>query len=99
MSAPCTTQVGGLATATGHQLTQSVLRPRLDDFLLVSHDAIDEAAALMMSRAHTLAEGAGAASLAGLLVDPARPENSAVVCTGGNASPEEITRIARLVGG
>lgn len=96
VSAPCESRAAGLATAAGYPLPQAVLRDRLDDFRLVTDDAIDEAAALLATRAHTLAEGAGAAALAGLLAEPVRPARSAVVVTGGNASPEEIARIAAL---
>lgn len=97
VTAAATTRASGLATATGYPLPQSVLRDRLDDFLLVSDDDIDAAARLLATRAHTLAEGAGAASLAGLLADRRRPgpdDKVAVVITGGNASAEEIARLA-----
>ena len=46
------------------------------------------------SQAHTLAEGAGAASLAGLMADPARRGPCAVVCTGGNADDGELAALA-----
>ncbi len=97
VSAPCTTRVSGLATTAGFALTQSVLVDRLDDFLLVPDDAIAAAARLMATHAHTLAEGAGAASLAGLLADSARPtagQRAGVVCTGGNATAEEIAALS-----
>lgn len=95
-TAPCTTRAAGLATTTGYPLPQSVLRERLDDFLLVTDDDIDAAARLLASRAHTLAEGAGAASLAGMLADGDRAATArvGVVVTGGNASPDEIARLA-----
>ncbi len=96
-SAPCTTRVSGLATGYGYPLPQSLIAGRLDDFLLVDDDAIADAARLMASHAHTLAEGAGAAALAGLLVadlpDDGHPV--AVVCTGGNASAEEVADLGR----
>lgn len=97
-TAPATTRASGLATTTGYPLPQRVLRGRLDDFVLVEDDAIDEAARLLATRAHTLAEGAGAAALAGLLV-PRSPDRSgrsgpvAVMCTGANASADEIARL------
>jgi len=49
----------------------------------------------MSTHAHTLAEGAGAASLAGLLADPARRGPCAIVCTGGNADDDELAGIGR----
>lgn len=98
-SVPSRTRVSGLATGCGFPLPQAVMAGRLDDFLLVGDDDISHAARLLASHAHTLAEGAGAASLAGLLAagetgipDDGRPV--AVVCTGGNASAEEISDLA-----
>lgn len=38
-------------------------------------------------------QGAGAAALAGLLKDVHRPERCAVICTGGNASAEELVAL------
>ncbi len=99
-SAPATTRASGLATTTGYPLPQRILRGRLDDFVLVADDAIDDAARLLATRAHTLAEGAGAAALAGLLSPQGedRPGRSAgpvaVMCTGANASADEIARLA-----
>ncbi|QYJ04389.1 pyridoxal-phosphate dependent enzyme [Nocardioides panacisoli] len=94
-TATSTTRASGLATTTGYPLTQQVLRERLDDFVLVTDEDIDDAARLLATRAHTLVEGAGAASLAGLLADPRRPGGAAVVvASGGNASTEEIARLA-----
>jgi len=96
VTAPCATRAGGLATTCGYPLPQSVLRDRLDDFLLVTDDDIDAAARLLATHAHTLAEGAGAASLAGLLADRDRAAGArvGVVVSGGNASPDEIARLA-----
>ncbi|WP_408896349.1 threonine/serine dehydratase [Nocardioides sp. R1-1] len=95
-TAPATTRAAGLATTTGYPRTQAVLRERLDEFVLVDDDAIDDAARLLATCAHTLAEGAGAASLAGAL---ARRMDGlvAVVCTGANASADEIARLAGSV--
>ena len=55
----------GLATKVGYELPQSILRQHLDDFVLVSDDEIRRAMGLLVEKAHTLAEGAGAAALAG----------------------------------
>ena len=88
--------MSGLATAAGFALPQSVLRERLDDFVLVSDDDITAAAALLASHAHTLSEGAGAAALAGLLADPNRPSRCAVIVSGGNATSDEIAALATV---
>lgn len=93
-TAPAATRASGLATSNGYPATLAHLRAGLQDFLLVTDDDIDHAARLLASHAHTLAEGAGAAALAGLLATDARPGRVAVMCTGGNASADEIARLA-----
>ena len=62
---PVDTFAEGLATKVGYELPQSILRQHLDDFVLVSDDEIRRAMGLLVEKAHTLAEGAGAAALAG----------------------------------
>ena len=62
---PVETFAEGLATKVGYELPQSILRQHLDDFVLVSDDEIRKAMGLLVEKAHTLAEGAGAAALAG----------------------------------
>lgn len=91
--APCLTRHSGLATGRGFELPQSVIATGLADFVLVDDAAISRAASELAHRAHTLAEGAGAAALAGLLHSAWRPSRAAVVCTGGNASAEEIAEL------
>lgn len=93
-TAPAATRASGLATSNGYPATLPLLRAGLQDFLLVTDDDIDRAARLLASHAHTLAEGAGAAALAGLLATDRRPGRVAVMCTGGNASADEIARLA-----
>lgn len=93
-SAPCRTRVSGLATGASFDLPQSLLGDRLDDFLLVSDDDIEAAMRLLVSHAHTLAEAAGAAALAGLIATVDRPKRVGVICTGGNASAEELRVLA-----
>ena len=82
----------GLATGSGFELTQQLMREHLTDFVLVDDDAIAAAQWVMMRDAHTLAEGAGAAALAAVLADPQRfaGQRVGVVCSGGNASETEI---------
>lgn len=95
VAAPCLTRSSGLATGRSFALPQAVLAGRLQDFLLVSDDDLDAAAGLFARHAHTLVETAGAAGLAGLVADPHQPARCAVVATGGNASEDEIVRLAR----
>lgn len=91
---PSATRCSGLATSSSCELPQRILRERLDDFLLVEDELIDRARRLLARFAHTLAEGAGAAGLAGLLADPRRPERCLAVVSGGNADERELASLA-----
>jgi len=87
----------GLATGCGFALPQELIRAKLADFMLVSDADIRCAQWLMLTHAHTLAEGAGAAAVAAVM---SRPElfagqRIAVVCTGGNASANEMPEVLR----
>jgi len=84
----CATFAGGLATSYPGGFTFDYLRG-VDDMLLVSDDAILDAAVTMLAATGHLPEGAGAAALAGLLADPTRFRGGRVVLllTGGNYEP------------
>ncbi len=92
---PNTTAAEGLATGSGFELTQRILRDRLTDFMLVDDADIAAAQWSMLRDAHTLAEGAGAAALAAVLAQRDRfaGKRVAIVCTGANASQAELRRI------
>lgn len=92
---PNRTVVEGLATGRGFEVPQRILRGGLADFWLVADDEIAAAQRLLATHAHTLAEGAGAAALAGLLARAGEfaGRRVAVVCTGGNASAREIAAL------
>lgn len=95
-TAPIDTFASGLATGAGFALPQSVMRGRLDDFVLVSDAQLREAMALMATNAHTLCEGAGAAGLAAIMADAKAGRLAGTVgfaCTGGNACTDEIGRL------
>ena len=93
---PCRTRVEGLATGRGYELPQRIMRSGLADFLLVSDDCITEAQRLLAAAGHTLAEGAGAAALAAVMAhrDRFAGRTIAVICTGGNASAQELRSLA-----
>lgn len=61
---PDMTITEGLATGLGFELTQTIMWEHLADFMLVSDEAIMQAVVWYLEYAHTLVEGAGAASLA-----------------------------------
>jgi threonine dehydratase len=91
--APNRTRAEGLSTAAPFELPQRILRRLLDDFVLVTDDQIDGATALMIENTRTLVEGAGAASLAAALKlrDRLKGRNVALICSGGNISPAQLT--------
>lgn len=89
-----TTRAEGLAVGCGFEITQALMRRHLADFVLVTDEQISDAQQLYLTGAHTVAEGAGAAALAAVLADPERfaGRRVGVVCTGGNASGDELRR-------
>jgi threonine dehydratase len=92
---PNRTIAAGLATGRGFELPQRIMRDRLAGFLLVDDEQITGARRLLATAAHTLAEGAGAAALAGVLSRPDlfNGKRVAVVCTGGNADADELATL------
>jgi threonine dehydratase len=62
----------GVAVKTVGELTYGVARPLIDDVLLLEEPHIEQAVALYCNVEKTIAEGAGAASLAALLAYPER---------------------------
>jgi len=84
----------GLATGTAFELPQRILRERLKDFLLVDDEEIQQAMIWMIECAHTLAEAAGAASLAAAyrLRETLHGKKVGIVCSGGNTSLEHLRR-------
>ena len=90
--APMETIAEGLATSDGYELTQAILWDLLDDFLLVSDEEILQAIAVLIEKAHTLAEGAGAASLAGAIKHKGEIQGKkvAVIVTGGNITLAQL---------
>ncbi|MEZ2122198.1 threonine/serine dehydratase [Corynebacterium sp. CCM 9203] len=90
------TRAAGLATGSSYPEPQRIMRG-LDDFILVDDTEIDLARRILATRAHTLAEGAGAAGLAGLLADfrreTASANHCAIVVTGGNADDNELATL------
>jgi threonine dehydratase len=92
VEAPNQTFAEGLATGTAFEFPQSILRELLDDFILVSDAEILQAMVWMLEKAHTLAEGAGAAPLAAAykLRQQLKNQKIALICTGGNASLKHL---------
>jgi len=92
---PNKTTIEGLSTGHGFALPQVILRDRLHDFLLLDDAEIRSAQRLLIGSAHTMAEGAGAAALAGLLSVRGQYAGArvAVICSGGNVSEAELAAV------
>jgi threonine dehydratase len=86
------TEAEGLATGAPFMLPQQILWQYLDDFVLVEEGAMRQAVRLYLEKAKTLAEHAGAASLAAALQvkERVRDKTIALVLSGGNISPEKL---------
>jgi threonine dehydratase len=89
------TEHEGLATRVPFEMPTLILRELLDDFLLVSDEEINEAIRLLAVNAKQIAEGAGAASLAGALKHKDQLQGKKVVgiLTGGNLPPERFAKL------
>ena len=96
--APMETFAEGLATKTGYDLPQGILRRLLDDFVLVSDDDIRRAMGMLVEKAHTLAEGAGAAALAGALKckDRLHGKNVSVTVSGANTTIPQLRQALKV---
>lgn len=85
----------GLATRVPFMLPQQILWKNLDDFILVEEDEMRRGVRLYLEKVKTLAEPAGAASLAAALKlqDRVRGKNIALILSGGNISPKQLQEI------
>jgi len=95
---PDTTFAEGLATGTAFELPQEILWERLKEFVLLGDDEIAQAMVWMIERAHSLAEGAGAAPLAAAyrMRDELSGKKIGLVCSGGNASLTQLKQILKV---
>lgn len=98
VQAPMDTFAEGLATANGYELPQRILRELLDDFVLVSEDELRYAIGLLIEKAHTLAEGAGAAATAGALKskESIRGKKVAITISGANITLNQLTEAVKV---
>jgi len=98
VEAECETIADGLATNTAYKLPFGIIKDHLDDFVLVTENAILQAIALYFHKTHNLAEGAGAAPLAAAikLRERLQGKKVAIVLTGGNVTYEILQRALSL---
>ncbi len=92
VEAPNQTFAEGLSTGTAFTIPQEILQKYLTDFILVSDQEILQAMVWMIEKAHTLAEGAGAAPLAAAFKIRQRLQKFKVglICSGGNVSLKHL---------
>jgi threonine dehydratase len=95
---PMETRAEGLATRVPFENTQRIMRHPtlgLDDFVLVSEEAMEDAIRLYLETIHEVAEHAGAAPLAAAIQLRERLAGRKVVLvlSGGNISPSDLRRI------
>lgn len=85
----------GLATSVPFALTTRILRKHLDDFRLVSDDALLDGMATMLAEEHLVIEGASAASLAGARAMQEKIDGSTIVLqlSGRNVDKAKIHRV------
>jgi threonine dehydratase len=84
----------GLATRATYDLTWDALRDGLTGFVTVSEADIADAVRVLIRTTHNLAEGAGAAGLAGLrAIDALRGKTCAIVLSGSNIDSENLRRV------
>ena len=94
---PNRTVIEGVSTGKPFALPQQIMRELLADFLLVDDAEARAAQRLLLSAAHTMAEGAGAVALAGLWStrEQYAGKRVGVICSGGNASEAELAEVLR----
>jgi threonine dehydratase len=85
----------GLATRQAFELTTSMLRDLVDDFVLVSEEEIRDAIRLYVEKTHTIAEGAGAAPLAAAykIRDRLKGKKVVLILSGGNLTADTLRSI------
>jgi threonine dehydratase len=86
----------GIAVKKPSELTGRLLADLLDDIVTVTDEEISEAIVLLLERAKLVVEGAGAASIAALLVGRAGGSGPAVaILSGGNIDATLLIQVMR----
>jgi threonine dehydratase len=94
-TASADTFADGLATRSAYAMTFPTLLEGLAGFVIVSEAELGHAVRLLLSATHNLAEGAGAAGLAGLIKLGSRlaGKKVAIILSGGNMDATTLRRI------
>lgn len=85
----------GIAVGSPGEITQAIVRERVDDLVLVDEGDIEQAIVMLLEIEKTLVEGAGAAGLAALIKHPAlfTGQKVGLVLCGGNIDPMLLASI------
>ncbi len=85
----------GVATRAAYEMTFPALCAGLAGFVTVSDGAIAEALRMLLRTTHNLAEGAGAAGLAGVIAlkEELTGKNVGIILSGGNIDQETLRRV------
>jgi threonine dehydratase len=91
---PVKTMAEGIATGSAYEMTFAALKSGLSEFVTVSEEEIYQGIRDYVRLTHNIAEGAGAAGLAGLkkLAPRLAGQHVAIVLCGGNLSGEMLRR-------
>lgn len=94
---PCygNTIAEGIAVKSAGVLTREVVRALVQDIVLVGENDLEHGVALLLNVEKTVAEGAGAASLAAVLAQPERYRGRKVglILSGGNIDPRLLASV------
>ncbi|NOZ65433.1 MAG: threonine ammonia-lyase [Alphaproteobacteria bacterium] len=85
----------GIAVKTIGEKTYEICKDMVDDILLVSEDALEEAVCMLMTIEKTVPEGAGAAPLAAINSYPEifKGKKVAMIVSGGNIDPRLLASL------
>ncbi|MGA8709145.1 MAG: threonine ammonia-lyase [Steroidobacteraceae bacterium] len=85
----------GIAVKYAGLKTREVVRALVDDIVLVDESGLERGIALLLNVEKTVAEGAGAASLAAILAQPERHRGRkvGVILSGGNIDPRLLASV------
>lgn len=85
----------GIAVKAAGKLTRAIVRDLVEDIMLVDESELERAVALLLNVEKTVAEGAGAATLAALLAQPERfhGRRLGLVISGGNIDPRLLASV------
>ena len=85
----------GIAVKTIGDLTGKICKRLVDDIFLVNEDSLEQAVCMLMTIEKTVPEGAGAAPLAAVMMNPEvfRDKKVGLVLSGGNIDPRLLASL------